>query len=338
MRIVFFGTPEFAVPSLESLCKQHEVLAVCTQPDKPQGRKMKLTPSPVKQFASSHGTVVHEPLTLRKNNELYGALNKLNADVFVVAAYGHILPKRFLSLPVYGSVNVHASLLPKYRGASPIHAAILAGDRKTGITIMQMDTGLDTGDIILQEDLEISENEDFQSLHNKLSKLGAKTLMEALSQIYGGSAIKTPQDDSLSSYAPIIKKADGQINWADSTKRILNQIKAYSLWPGCSAMTESGPVKINSAENCMPIDESISHVRASSTECFDSENSSILKSVPVDSPPGTVLYANQDKGLVIKTGDGAIRILELTPSGGKKMSPECFLRGRNFQNLIKTYF
>ena len=255
MKVVFFGTPEFALPSLEALIKHHDVLAVCTQPDKPQGRKMKLTPSPVKEFASSCGILVCEPHTLKKNDVLFGFLGSLEPDVFVVAAYGHILPRRFLELPVFGAINVHASLLPKYRGASPIHAAILAGDKKTGITIMQMDKGLDTGDMILQDEIEIADKEDFQSIHNRLAQLGAKTLIEALHKLQEGSAKKTPQDDRASSYAPIIKKSDGQIDWSDPTERILNKIRAFSLWPGCFFMTENGPFKINSAMKFIPKNE-----------------------------------------------------------------------------------
>ena len=301
MRVVFFGTPEFALPSLEALTRNHEVLAVCTQPDKPRGRKLMLTPSPVKEFALSKGITVYEPRTLKKNDAFFETLKGLQADVFVVAAYGHILPGRFLCLPVHGSVNVHASLLPKYRGASPIHAALLFGDKTTGVTIMQMDTGLDTGDMILSVETEIAENDDFVGLHNRLAQLGADALTDALCQIGAGTAKRTPQDSSLSSYAPTIKKSDGKINWEDGTGQILNRIRAFSVWPGCFTMTDAGPLKINSGER------------------FDT-NSTVN--------PGMAIYANQNEGLVIKTGDGAIRVLELTPSGGKKMSPKDFLRGR----------
>ena len=306
MRVVFFGTPDFAVPTLRELCNNHNVIAVVTMPDRPSGRKLKLTPSPIKRFAKEMGIMVHEPKTLKKNNTLMESLLELGADIFVVAAYGLILPKKILEMPKHGCINVHASLLPKYRGASPIHAAILAGDATTGITIIQMDTGLDTGDMLLQEELHIAVDDDFLSLHNKLAELGSDCLVKALGLIEGGNIIRTPQDDRLSSYAPMIKKSDGKIDFSKSTGQILAQIKAYSLWPGVTAILAGRPAKIVSAQDAF------------------------CKS-RVGVEPGTILLASQTEGLIVKTGDGALLIKELIPSGGKKMPSQEYLRGRKIE-------
>ena len=313
MRIVFFGTPDFAVPTLRELCNSHNVLAVVTMPDRPSGRKLRLTPSPVKSFAVAQGIEVHEPQTLKNNKNLTDVLYELKADVFVVAAYGFILQKKILEMPKHGCLNVHASLLPKYRGASPIHAAILAGDDKTGITIMQMDTGLDTGDIILQEDTSIDANEDYISLHNRLAELGAACMIKALGLIQNGKAKLTPQDNRISSYAPMIKKSDGKIDFSNNTKQILNQIRAFSLWPGAYVMLDGMPLKIVSAQG---------------VDNFCNETAS----------PGTILLASQIDGLIVKTGDGALLIKELIPSGGKKMPSQDFLRGRDVlkRNLTRN--
>ena len=302
MKAVFFGTPDFAVPSLRELHSSHQVLAVVTMPDRPSGRKLKLTPSPVKVFAHSRGKTVFEPKSLKKNEDIIASLSELGADIFVVAAYGLILPKKILEMPMHGCINVHASLLPKYRGASPIHAAILTGDDKTGITIMQMDAGLDTGDILLQEEISIANDEYFLSLHNRLAELGADCTIKAISLIKSGKIARTPQDEGLSSYAPMIKKPDGKIDFSKSTEQILNQIRAFSLWPGAYCEPLGKPLKILSAQKAVVAFES-------------------------GAPPGTVLAANQSDGLIIKTADSALLITELIPSGGKKMSSQDYLRG-----------
>ena len=308
MRAVFFGTPDFAVPTLRELNKHHQVLAVVTMPDRPSGRKLKLTPSPIKNFAKDKGIAVYEPGALKNNNALMDALLELRADVFVVAAYGFILPKKMLEMPKHGCINVHASLLPKYRGASPIHAAILAGDDRTGITVMQMAQGIDTGDMLLQEEITIAPDEDFLSLHNRLAELGANCAIKALSLVESGGATWTKQDVSSSSYAPIIKKSDGKIDFSKSTQQILNQIRAFSQWPGAYAMLGGNPVKIVSAKKA------------------DYANND-------DAACGTVLLASQTEGLVVKTSDGALLITELIPSGGKKMPSQDYLRGRRVDNF-----
>ena len=300
MKIIFFGTPDFAVPALDALCNSHTVLAVVTMPDRPSGRKMKLTPSPVKSYATNKGLPVYEPVKLRGSKVYHDIFAALNSDVFIVAAYGLILPKKILEMPKFGCINIHASLLPKHRGPSPIHAAILAGDKKTGVTIMQMDAGIDTGDMLLQEEICIKEDFDFLSLHNMLAELGASCLIKTLELITKGEITKTPQNDSLSSYAPMIKKADGQINWTNPTEFILNQIRAFSLWPGAFVMQNNKPLKINGAKNT---------------------------DFKANCPPGKVLTISQSEGLYVKTGDGVLCITELTPAGGKKMPAVDYLRG-----------
>ena len=308
MKAVFFGTPEFAVPTLRELCNSHQVLAVVTMPDRPSGRKLRLTPSPVKSFALEKGMEIYEPVTLKNNKTLIDALSTFGADIFVVAAYGFILPKKILDMPKHGCINVHASLLPKYRGASPIHAAILAGESHTGITIQQMNTGVDTGDIILQEGTEIAGDEDFLCLHNRLAEIGAICVIKTLDLIEKGKATWTSQDDGISSYAPMIKKTDGKIDFSNSTERILNQIRAFSQWPGAYVSHNGKPLKIVSARHA---------------EGFSN----------ADAVPGTVLQASQTDGLIIKTGNGALQIMELIPSGGKKMPSQDFLRGRRLMDF-----
>jgi len=314
MKIIFMGTPEFAVPCLDAIVERHEVLAVCTQPDRPGGRGHKLRPSPVKEAALAHGIPVLQPHTLRKcprrtastentpkcdcivsNPESCPAkirqqLADFCADIFVVAAYGLLLPKGVLEMPVHGCVNVHASLLPKYRGASPIHSAILHGETETGITIMQMDTGLDTGDIILQKSLPIAPDDAFPGLHNRMANLGANALMDALAQIENGTATRTPQDNSKSSHAPLIKKTDGEINWKNSSEKILNQIRAFDPWPGCYTMYNGEVIKIFGGK---------------------------LSLAPYPTP----------QTLIFETGDGAIEVTEVQAAGKKRMPAEDFLRG-----------
>jgi methionyl-tRNA formyltransferase len=304
MKIIFMGTPSFAVPSLNALIARHEVVAVFTQPDRPAGRGFKLAASPVKEAAIAADISVFQPETLKLPNakEIREKLASFNADIFIVAAYGLILPKGVLSMPPHGCVNVHASLLPKYRGASPIHSAILNGDDETGITIMQMDAGVDTGDIILQKSLPIFDNERFPTLHDRLAELGGEALLYALEQIENSTAKKIPQENSLSSYSPMIQKNDGKINWQNSSEKIINQTRALDPWPGCFTALNGQPLKI---WQCVPV------------ENFSSQE------------PGTVL-SSSDK-LIIKTGDGAILVTELQAVGKKRMPATDFLRGQKME-------
>ena len=308
MKIVFMGTPDFAVPPLRQLLACHNVLAVLTQPDRPSGRGHKLQISPVKALALEAGVEVLQPETLliKKQNkdakQIRDYLAELNADIFVVAAYGLILPKAVLEMPRYGCVNIHASLLPKYRGASPIHMAIKDGETETGITIMQMDTGIDTGDMILQRRLSIPPDERTPSLHDRMAVLGGECIIEALAQIEAGTANFAPQDNTASSHAPMIKKIDGMINWAWPTARINNLIRAFDPWPGPYTHYNGTVIKIWQIEEA-PTTESAA--------------------------PGTILVADPAKGLQVCTGDGTAWIQELQPPGGKRMKATDYLRGRS---------
>ncbi|MBQ3906236.1 MAG: methionyl-tRNA formyltransferase, partial [Lachnospiraceae bacterium] len=216
MRIVFMGTPEYAAKSLEAILEAgHEVTLVVTQPDKPKGRSAELIASPVKECAMAHGIPVFQPVRI-KRPEAVEELRKYPADVFVVAAFGQILSQEILDMPANGSLNVHASLLPKYRGASPIQRVILDGEEKTGITIMQMDAGIDTGDILYQKEIAIENTDDFETLHDKLALLGGEAIVEALELLKQGKLVRTKQDDAASCYAPLITKEMGKLDFTKS--------------------------------------------------------------------------------------------------------------------------
>ena len=316
MKVVFMGTPEFAVPALQQLIKHHDVVAVCTQPDRRAGRGHKMQMSPVKTLALSAGVEVLQPETLRikkspagdaiqlnaETKKIRDYLNLLNADIFVVAAYGLLLPKAVLDMPRFGCINIHASLLPKYRGASPIHAAIKDGETTTGITIMYMDAGIDTGDMILQRELAIGPEERFQSLHDRMAALGGVCIIDALAQLEAGTAARTAQDDSKSSYAPMIQKTDALIQWSWPTARIINLTRAFDPWPGPYTLYNGESLKIWRVER---------HDTAAGLT------------------PGTVLISDPTKGLLVSTGDGAAWILEMQSAGGKRMSARDYLRGRD---------
>jgi methionyl-tRNA formyltransferase len=246
MKTIFMGTPVFAAESLKAVLSRHEVLAVFTQPDRPAGRGHRLQASPVKELAAAHGIPVFQPPTLRLSEakDIREELKNFGADIFVVAAYGLLLPKGVLAMPPKGCINVHASLLPKYRGASPIHSAILNGDTETGITIMHMDVQMDTGDIVLQKKLALNESEHFPQLHDRMAALGGEALLEAMDLIESGAATRTPQNHALATHCAMIKKTDGEINWNDSTEKILNKIRAFDPWPGCYTTLFNQPLKI----------------------------------------------------------------------------------------------
>ena len=306
MKIIYMGTPAFAVPALVSLVKHHQVLAVCTQPDRPSGRGYKLSQSPVKEKALEYGLPILQPETLHINSskETRAALKAYGADIFVVAAYGLLLPKGVLNMPRFGCINIHASLLPKYRGASPIHAALLNGDTKSGITIMHMDVGIDTGDMIVKKELNISPDERFPSLHDRMAIAGAEAILEAITLLENDNAPRIPQDDTLSSYAPMLKKTDGAINWEWESERIINQTRALDPWPGSYTMYNGNPLKIWR-----------------------------LKRAEVESekPPGQILEVDPAKGVLIKTGNGTVWATELQGGGSKRMSAVDYLRGRKIE-------
>ncbi len=242
-KIVFMGTPDFAVPSLTALMAAQDLAAVVTQPDRPAGRKQRLRQSPVKRLAQSAGITVLQPLRMRDPAAL-SALAAFQADLHVIVAYGQILPQAILDLPRYGTVNVHASLLPRWRGAAPIQAAIRAGDRQSGATIMLLDAGLDTGPILEKRGLELSPGETGQSLHDKLALLGAELLVETLPRYLSGELAPQPQDASLATYAPQIRKAEGEIDWSLPANLIDRQVRAFTPWPGSYTHWRAAALKI----------------------------------------------------------------------------------------------
>ncbi len=235
-RIIFFGTPNFAIPTLKYLLQgPDEVIAVVTQPDREKGRGRKVIPSPVKELALQHGLTLLQPEKVREE-AFQEKMKSLQPELFVVVAYGQILPKSLLKIPKHGAVNVHASLLPKYRGAAPIPWAILKGERLTGVTTMMMDEGMDTGDILLQIEIPIGEEETSETLHDRLALLGAQLLLETVRGMKAGNLHPIPQDHSKATYAPPLKKEDGRIDWSKEAKEIDRQVRAFNPWPG--AFTE----------------------------------------------------------------------------------------------------
>jgi len=243
MKIIFAGTPQFAASALAALLKEHQIVAVLTQPDRPSGRGMQLTASPVKQLALQHGLPVLQPVTL-KNAEAQREIAALDADVMVVAAYGLILPQAVLQLPRYGCVNIHASLLPRWRGAAPIQRAILAGDSETGITIMQMDEGLDTGDMLLRRVCPIEADDTAATLHDRLAGLGAGSLLEALHLLRDGRLTPVRQDNAAATYAAKLLKSEAQIDWRQKACQIERAVRAFNPFPVCHASLNGVVIKI----------------------------------------------------------------------------------------------
>jgi methionyl-tRNA formyltransferase len=303
VRIIFMGTPDFAVPVFYALVNAgHDVRAVLTQPDRPKGRGHSLAYSPVKAAALAKGVPVLQPEKLRGTKEMRETLKSYNADMFVVAAYGLILPQRILDMPPLGCVNVHASLLPKDRGASPIHSALLNGDTTTGVTIMYMAAGIDTGDMILKRELSIAPDERFPSLHDRMAAFGGECITEAVALIAAGKAARTPQNDEDASYAPMISKEDGHIDWTWPSQRIINLTRALDPWPGPYTLIEDKPLTRWRCE--------------------------VYAGQYIDTAaPGDILYADTTRGLVIRTADGAVCVTELQAVGGKRLNAKDYLRG-----------
>ena len=313
MKVVFAGTPDFARVALERLLAAgFEVPLVLTQPDRPAGRGMKLQASPVKQCAQAHGIAVSQPHSLRLDGKYpeeaaaaREALLAAQAEVMVVAAYGLILPQWVLDLPAKGCLNIHASLLPRWRGAAPIHRAIEAGDAETGVTIMQMDIGLDTGDMCLIERLPIAGTDTTASLHDKLAELGGRMVVEALELSACGGLNRTPQLAEGVTYAHKIEKAESTVNWADSAAQIDRRIRAFNPFPAASTRIGDEVVKLWVAQ-------------------IDSAART------ADARPGQILSATE-AGVVVACGEGALRITELQRPGGKRLAAADFLRGHALQ-------
>jgi methionyl-tRNA formyltransferase len=302
LRIIFMGTAELSCAILEKLCgdKNFQVVAVVTQPDKPKGRELKLTPSPVKVLAEKLNLPVLQPPKARDENFI-AELRGLKPDLMVVVAYGQILPQTILDLPPHGCLNVHTSLLPKYRGAAPIQWAIADGEPETGVTIMKMDAGLDTGPILSMRHTPILPTDDSQILHDRLAQLGAELLAETIPDFIAGKIVSQPQPVAGSTYAAKIKKEDGQIDWNAPVEKIWNRLRAFTPWPGAFTFlqAESKPKLLK-----------------------------IWKALPVEKSGGAGKILSVDKsGIVVGCGVGALRILELQREGSKRLTAEQFLIG-----------
>lgn len=307
MNIVFMGTPEFAVPSLEMLLNEgYNVVGVVTQPDKPQGRKKVLTPTPVKVAAERHGLPVFQPVKLR-DPESVARLAEWKPDLIVTAAFGQILPKAVLDMPVRGCVNVHGSLLPKYRGGAPIQRSIINGESVTGVTLMYMAEGLDTGDMISRVEVPITDEDTSGTMFAKLSKAGSELLREEMPRLIAGETKAVPQDDAQSTYARNLTREDERIDWSRTSRELFNQVRglvpfsgAFSLW-----------------------DEQVFKVWAVAKP---GEPGKVSVSGSEQAEPGTVLQANAN-GIEVRTGDGSIWLTEVQPAGKKAMKAADFARG-----------
>ncbi len=306
MRIVFIGTGEIGVPTLRALQKsEHELGGVVTQPDKPVGREQKITAPPIKKALIAGGPNAGPAQTLQpariKDREAIDQIRALAPDVIVVMAYGQILPRAVLEIPKIACLNLHASLLPRWRGAAPIQAAIAAGDREAGMTVMYMDEGLDTGDILLQRKIDISPSETGATLHDRLAQIAPEALLESLRLLAAGNAPRIPQDQALATYAPKLNREAGRLNWNESVEAIERKIRAYNPWPG--AFTE-----------------------------FSGRNLKIFAASIVDlrGKPGKIL--RKDRELVVATSDRALSLTDVQLEGKRRMSAAEFLRGRTLSS------
>jgi len=297
VNVLFAGTPEFAARCLETLLRsRHRVVGVITQPDRPAGRGFALAPSPVKNLAAARGIRVTQPMSLR-NAQAQAELKHFRADVIVVAAYGLILPQPVLELPRYGAINIHASLLPRWRGATPIQRALLAGDRDTGVSIMQMDAGLDTGPVLMQEKLSILEDDTMGTLHDRLAELGAKLMAQALDELEAGVVKAIPQSAEGVTYAAKLDRREARVDWREGAVTVNRQVRALNPSPGADARVRGMELKI--------------------WRCATAAGQGY---------PGEILNVGP-RGLCVACGEGALLITELQRSGGKRMAVAEFLRG-----------
>jgi methionyl-tRNA formyltransferase len=295
-RIVFMGTPDFAVPVLQALLETQTVAGVVTQPDRPAGRGQVMRPSPVKTVALAAGIPLYQPASLRAP-ETAAPMRAWQPDAIVVAAYGQILRLHILELPALGCINVHASLLPRWRGASPIQHAILAGDPETGVSLMQMDKGLDTGPVFVQESIALHPDETAQTLHDRLAALGAAMIRRYLDSILGGRLTAAPQDEAAATYAPLISKEDGELDWHEPALALERRVRAMTPWPGAYSWWQGERLRIFRAA---------------------------LAPAP-PGPPGAVARNNGD--IIVRAANGGLRLIDLQPAGGRVMSIDAFVNG-----------
>ncbi|WP_317855751.1 methionyl-tRNA formyltransferase [Chakrabartyella piscis] len=298
MKVIFMGTPDFAVYSLEALCKHHEILAVISQPDRPKGRGKKMVETPVKAYALSQNLEVLQPERARAP-EFVEQLKALAPDLIAVTAYGQILSEEILNIPKYGCINVHGSLLPKYRGAAPMQWSIIDGDAVTGITTMYMAKGMDTGDMLLTVEIPILPDDNFEVVHDKMAQSGADLLIETITALENGTVERIPQKEADATYAPMLTKETGHIDWTKSADSIRNLMRGLDPAPG--AYTGYGEEVLKLFKGKVVADEA-------------------------DSPCGTVLSVTK-KSFTVKCGEGALEILELQAKGGKRMLTDAYLRG-----------
>ncbi|WP_069998176.1 methionyl-tRNA formyltransferase [Cellulosilyticum sp. I15G10I2] len=307
MNIVFMGTPDFAVPTLEMLIdEKHHICAVVTQPDKPKGRGGKETMPPVKEIALKHNIPVLQPVRIKGDEVFYNDIQSLNPDLIIVVAFGQILPQNVLDIPKYGCINIHGSLLPKYRGAAPIQWSIINRDTVTGVTIMYMDQGMDTGDMLLKKEIPITQEDTYASLHDKMKIVGAQTLKEALPIITGGGLTRQKQDDTKSTYAPMISKVLGEIDWNKPSYVIDALVRGLNPWPTGYTYYKGETMKIWQVQ---PIDTT------------------------TEFKAGTIISADK-KGICVQTGEGSLLIQEIQMPNKKRMPVSEYIKGNTIDEGI----
>ena len=303
LKVIFMGTPDFAVPCLKALHKNHEILAVITQPDRRKGRGQKVIYSPVKEFASSVNLTVLQPEKI-KTDKFEDLIESLQPDLIVVVAFGQILSKRILDIPVLGCINVHASLLPMLRGAAPIHWAVINGEKKTGVTTMFMDVGLDTGDMLLKKDVYIADEDDTGVIHDKLMILGAETLLETITLLQMNKLSRVKQDESKSTYAPLLTKKLEKITWDKDALQIHNLIRGLSPWPGSYCMNKEAVLKL--------------------------WKSKVVNEEPHSYEPGTVIDFTKN-GFIVAAGEGILDIMEVQPANKRRMHAKDYINGHGIR-------
>lgn len=312
MRIVYMGTPEFAAVALDAIVKEHEVVAVITQPDKPQGRNRKLVPTPVKVKAQAYDIPVYQPVKIREEESVQ-MIRDYNPDVIVVAAYGQILPESILNIPKYGCINIHASLLPKYRGAAPIERAIIDGEVMTGVTTMYMEKGLDTGDMIEKAEVPITGEDTGASLHDKLAEAGAALILTTLAKLEAGTVTRTKQDDAQSCYAAMLTKELGRMDFTRPAVELERLIRGLNPWPCAYTTIDGKNVKLYKAE--------VINLDAQMRQMLQEKSEQTLTFTP-----GEIVEVAK-KYFVISCGEGALRVRNLQPEGKKAMDTSAYLNG-----------